>query len=178
MPQDSPSKDEAFEALDFIINVLREHERDLDRLISDLGTITERLGNTEDLCREVENVEGKLATLQEEVTNLITYVSNSPRPQLEEIKEGKSNVQRIRGPPTILSCKRWEDFCNLALRSKILSFLIQEEGNKLQVDGLKDNRIITYSGEPPEQDVLLRTWLSRELDIPEKKILEGTLAIG
>jgi len=46
MTRKAPSKDEALEALDFIINVLREHEKDLDRLINELGTITGRLGDT------------------------------------------------------------------------------------------------------------------------------------
>jgi hypothetical protein len=40
------SKDEALEALDFIVNVLKEHEKDLDRLINELGTVTEQLGET------------------------------------------------------------------------------------------------------------------------------------
>jgi len=29
------SKDEALEALDFIVNVLKEHEKDLDKLINE-----------------------------------------------------------------------------------------------------------------------------------------------
>jgi len=35
------SKDEAFEALDFIINVLKEHEKDLDRLIGKLDEVAQ-----------------------------------------------------------------------------------------------------------------------------------------
>jgi hypothetical protein len=31
MSRKSPSKDEALEALDFIVSVLKEHEKDLDR---------------------------------------------------------------------------------------------------------------------------------------------------
>ena len=71
-----PSKDEALEALDFIVSVLKEHEKDLDRLINELGTITERLGDTGELSGKVEKVEGRLSTLQNEITNLITYLSN------------------------------------------------------------------------------------------------------
>jgi hypothetical protein len=37
MSKKAPSKDDALEALDFIINVLREHEKDLDRLINELA---------------------------------------------------------------------------------------------------------------------------------------------
>ena len=39
-----PSSNDALEAVDFIINVLKEHEKDLDRLVSQLGIITEGLG--------------------------------------------------------------------------------------------------------------------------------------
>jgi len=34
MSKKIPSKDEALEALDFIVSVLKEHEKDLDRLIT------------------------------------------------------------------------------------------------------------------------------------------------
>jgi hypothetical protein len=37
---------------------------------------------------------------------------------------------------------------------------------------------VTYSGEIPKLAALLKMWLSKQLEIPEKKILEGVLAIG
>jgi hypothetical protein len=43
MAKNPQSKDEALEALDFIVNVLKEHERDLDKLINELATVTERV---------------------------------------------------------------------------------------------------------------------------------------
>ena len=64
MTKKAPSKDEALEALDFIINVLKEHEKDLDRLINELGTITEGLGDTGELSGKIEKVEERLVTLQ------------------------------------------------------------------------------------------------------------------
>ena len=47
-----------------------------------------------------------------------------------------------------------------------------------QADALKGNQIITYSGELPKLTALLKMWLSKQLEVPEKKILEGVLAIG
>jgi hypothetical protein len=35
-----------------------------------------------------------------------------------------------------------------------------------------------YSGELPKLTGLLKSWLSKQLEIPEKKVLEGVLAIG
>ncbi len=46
MAKNPQSKDEAFETLDFIVNVLKEHEKDLDKLINELATVTEQLGET------------------------------------------------------------------------------------------------------------------------------------
>ncbi len=184
MPKKPPSKDEALEALDFIINVLKEHEKDLDRLINDLGTITDRLGDTGELSGKIEKVEDRLATLQNEITNLITYLSTSHGPvtisaQVAHQEEAQtSHVRETRGPPVILRCKQWEDFQTLAHQAQTLSFLCKEAEKTFQVDALKNNQVITYSGEPPKQTHLLKTWLSRRLDIPEKKILEGILAIG
>jgi len=183
MTRNPPSKDEALEALDFIINVLKEHEKDLDRLIGDLGTITDKVGDTGELSGKIEKVEDKLATLQNEITNLITYLSTShetaaiPVQMLQEEK-ASTQVRGARGPPVILRCKQWEDFQTLAHQAQTLSFLYKEAEKTFQVDALKDNQVITYSGEPPKQASLLKSWLSKQLDIPAKKILEGILAIG
>jgi hypothetical protein len=187
MSKKAPSKDEAFEALDFIVNVLKEHEKDLDRLINELGNITERLGDTGELSGKIEKVEERLTALQNEIMGLITYLSTPretsatalPTPTVQEQKPEVLQVKEIRGgPPVILRCKQWEDFQTLAYQAQTLSFLYREAEKTFQVDALKDNQIITYSGELPKPTALLKTWLSKQLEIPEKKILEGILAIG
>jgi hypothetical protein len=184
MSKKLPSKNDALEALDFIVNVLKEHEKDLDRLINELGTITEKLGDTGEFSGKIEKVEERLTTLQNEIANLITYLSAShevpsvPLQTTQEQKPEALQVRETRGPPVILRCKQWEDFQTLAHQAQTLSFLYRETEKTFQVDALKDNQIITYSGELPKQISLLKTWLSKQLDIPEKKILEGILAIG
>jgi hypothetical protein len=184
MSRKPPSKNDALEALDFIVNVLKEHEKDLDKLINELGTITEQLGDTGVLSGKIEKVEERLTTLQNEIANLIGYLSISheaptvPTQQPLEQKTSAVQYKEMRGPPVIMRCKQWEDFQTLAYQAQTLSFLYREAEKTFQVDALKDNQIITYSGELPKQIVLLKTWLSKQLDIPEKKILEGILAIG
>jgi len=184
MSRKVPSKDEALEALDFIVNVLKEHEKDLDRLINELGTIAERLGNAGELNGKVEKVEERLTTLQNEIANLITYLSSSHgatvvAPELLQAPRSEGSQPReVRGPPVILRCKQWEDFQALANQSQTLSFMYREAEKTFQVDALKDNQIITYSGELPKPTSLLKSWLSGQLGVPEKKILEGVLAIG
>jgi len=181
-----PSKDEALEAVDFIVSVLKEHEKDLDRLINELGTITERLGDTGELSGKVEKVEDRLSTLQTEITNLITYLSN-PReaqtatqsPQLmQETRNETVQPRESRGPAVILRCKQWEDFENLASQAQTVSYMCREPEKTFQVDAIKDNQVITYSGEIPKYPQLLKAWLSQQLNIQDKKILEGILAIG
>ncbi|MEM2518104.1 MAG: hypothetical protein QXO49_04025 [Candidatus Bathyarchaeia archaeon] len=183
MSKKAPSKDDALEALDFIINVLREHEKDLDRLINELGKITERLGEAGELSGKIENVEERLTNLQNEISNLISYLSTS-----HEVQKGTApavHVQRpqvfaveARGPPIILRCKQWEDFQTLARQAQALSFLYKETEKTFQADALKNNQIMTYSGELPKPTTLLKSWLSKQLEVPEEKILEGILAVG
>jgi small-conductance mechanosensitive channel len=188
MSKKAPSRDEALEAIDFIVNVLKEHEKDLDRLINELGTITVRMGDTGELNTKVEKVEERLTTLQNEIANLITYLSaphnapSTPTPQtpLQTHEQSKEPVQarELRGPPVILRCKQWEDFQTLAYQAQTVSFLYREAEKTFQVDALNNGQIITYSGELPKFTSLLKTWLSRQLSVEEKRILEGILAIG
>jgi DNA repair exonuclease SbcCD ATPase subunit len=184
MSKKIPSKDEALEALDFIVNVLKEHEKDLDRLINELGNITEKMGETGELSGKVEKVEERLTTLQNEITNLITYLSAPQESQpvapqlLEGAKSENVQVKGTRGPPVILRCKLWEDFQTMATQAQTLSFMCREAEKAFQVDAVKDNQIITYSGQLPKEAPMLKAWLSKQLDVPEKKILEGILAIG
>jgi hypothetical protein len=77
-----------------------------------------------------------------------------------------------------LRCKQWEDFQNLATQAQTVSFLYKEAEKTFQVDALKANQIITYSGDLPKATSLLKAWLAGQLGVEEKKILEGILAIG
>jgi hypothetical protein len=191
MSRKIPSKDEALEALDFIVSVLKEHEKDLDRLINELGSVTEKMGDSGELSGKVERVEERLSTLQNEITNLITYLSapheapltSSPQPtspqQVPAAQKSEGlQVRDAHGPAVTLRCKQWEDFQAIASEAQTLSFMYREDDKTFQVDAVKDNQIITYSGELPKYNWLLKAWLSKQLNVPEKKALEGVLAVG
>ncbi len=179
MVKKSPSKDEALEALDFIINVLREHEKDLDRLIGELGKITSSVGKTGEMADKIEKVEERLSTLQNEITGLISILS-SPRkqPTTATTTAPPATAAALRGPPVIVRCKQWDDFKTLAKGADTVSFLFRETEKGFQADALKNGRVLTYSGSLPKDAKLLKLWLARELVIEEEKILEGILAIG
>ena len=162
-----PTKKEALEALDFIISVLKEHEKDLDRLIGELGEVTKRFGETGEVSGKIDAVEERLSSLQTEISNIIKFIS-SPR---------EAPVY-AHGPPVIVRCKQWEDFKVLATGAETVSFLFREAEKTFQADALKGGRVLTYSGEFPQNTRLLKIWLARELDIAEEKVFEGVLAVG
>lgn len=178
MTKKSPSKDEALEALDFIINVLREHEKDLDRLIGELGTITASVGKTGDMADKIDSVEERLSTLQTEITGLIGLLSTTPRALPTVTGTSTAVASTSRGPPVIVRCKHWDDFKVLAKGADTVSFLFRETEKGFQADALKEGRVLTYSGELPKDSRLLKLWLAKELAVTDDKIFEGILAIG
>jgi len=177
MVKKSPSKDEALEALDFIINVLREHEKDLDRLIGELGKITSSAGKTGEMADKIERVEDRLSNLQDEIAGLINVLSSSPAPSPTPRKP-QTELPTLKGPSVIVRCKQWDDFKTLATGADTVSFLFRETEKGFQADALKNGRVLTFSGDLPKDAKLLRIWLARELEVEEKNIFEGILAIG
>jgi len=163
-----PSKNEALEAVDFIINVLREHEKDLDRLINELGKVASRFSQGGEVPTKITKVEERLAQLQLEVSSLIKELS-SPR---------EMAAYAHRGPPVIVRCKQWDDFKVLAKDAETVSFLFKEAEKSFQADALKEGRVLTYNGEFPRDSKLLKFWLARELSVSEENVFEGVLAIG
>lgn len=166
-----PSRDEALEALDFIINVLKEHEKDLDRLINELGKTSEKFGETGAISSKIESVEERLSSLQTEISNLIGFISSSQREKVAE------KAVLSHGAPLIVRCKQWEEFKVLASGAETVSFLFKETERAFQVDALKEGKVLTYSGEFPQDTKLLKVWLSRELGIGEEKLFEGALGV-
>jgi len=175
MVKKAPSKDEALEALDFIINVLREHEKDLDRLIGELGKITSSVGKSGEMADKIERVEDRLSNLQDEITGLVNVLSSSPTPAP---RKPLTELPTLKGPPVIVRCKQWDDFKTLAKSADTVSFLFRETEKGFQADALKNGRVLTFSGDLPKDAKLLKIWLARELEVEEKNIFEGILAIG
>jgi len=189
MSREPQSKDEALDALDFIVNVLREHEKTLDKLISELSSVTGKLAVTGELGGKVDKVEQKINGLQNEITRLVNYVSASQREAPLVVQEQKAETlvapkkevtQPLvtHGRPVILRCKQWDDFQNLAFQAQAVSFMYKEAEKTFQVQALKGSQIVTYGGEVPKLTALLKLWLSKQVDVSERQILEGALAVG
>ena len=166
-----PNKNEALEALDFIINVLKEHEKDLDRLIGQLGIITESLGETGEITEKIERIEDRISTLQGEITNLIQHLA---------VPQGALSSASSNAPthPVNVKCRKWEDFKILAAGAETVSYLFKTSENTFKVDALKNGRVVSYTGEFPPNATLLKLWLSKELNVNEELFFEGFLNIG
>ena len=178
------SKDKSLEALDFIINVLKEHEQNLDKSINEFALVTEHLGNTDVLNGKIEKVEEKIGNLQKEITNLIGLMSSSPKELLltaakqEPLSEvpPAASLALVQGRPSVmLHCKQWRDFQSLALNAQTVSFSFKEAEKVFQVEALKGTQLILFSGALPNLSIILKTWLSRQLGIAEGNVLEGFL---
>ncbi len=124
-----PNKNEALEALDFIINVLKEHEKDLDRLVNQLGIITESLRETGEIAGKIEKIETQIAKLQGETSNMVT-ITDSPR---------KPTMSVTQATPATVTCIQWEDFKIMAASAEAVSFLLKEE-NSFQAEAFRPQR--------------------------------------
>jgi hypothetical protein len=179
------SKDKSLEALDFIINVLKEHEQNLDKSITEFASVTENMGNTDALNGRIEKVEEKIGNLQKEITNLIGILSNSPKDALlaatkkQELQAEATNALSpavVQGGPSVtLHCKQWRDFQSLALNAQTVSFSFKEAEKVFQAEALKGNLLILFSGVLPNFAIILKTWVSRQLGVAEGNVLEGSI---
>ena len=188
MSEKAPSKDEALEALDFIVNVLKEHEKDLDRLVSELGIVAGQLGESGELSGKVKKIEDKLNGVQSDVSNLLKSFSPLPPetkpPEVApaDTKDKRADVPNLNystsNLPLLFQCKQWEDFQRLAKQAHTVSFAFKDTEKIFEVNALKDNQVISYEGEAPEQSLLVKMYLSKQLEVPERQILEGGITLG
>ena len=157
----------AMEILAFMINALKQHENEIDRLISGLGTVKgDQSNNKEKLNDKVEKIGEKITILQNKIDKLKSYVSlaataASTAEQKVSIVPGKMQS----GSTSIMKCKQWEDFQNLAVQADALAFVYKEKEKTFGVEALKGDKLMTYNGEVPTFATLLKVWLSKQLEI-------------
>jgi uncharacterized coiled-coil protein SlyX len=180
MADNTGPKDDTLEALDFLVNALKEHEKSIDKLIDELAVVTEQLDDVGKLSDKVEKVEEKVCNLQKEIKNLVSTLGSKegiPAVAMEQAGEASSYSVIHAGPSVVLRCKQWEDFQTLAFHAQTISFVYKEDEKVFQVDALKDSRVVTYSGILPMSSSILRMWLTGRLNVPVGNILEGNLAV-
>jgi hypothetical protein len=178
------SKDKALETLDFIINVLKEHEQNLDGSIGELETVTEHAGKIDKMNGKIEGLEKEINSLQKDIASLSGILSNSPK----ETFAASVNKQEPQAAPMVspaaqggscivLQCKEWLDFQTLSMNAQTLTFNIKDDEKTFQANALKGNQIIMYSGQLPMLSSIMISWLSQRLEVPKHNIMEGALSL-
>jgi len=161
-----PNKNDALEALDFIINVLKEHEKDLDRLVGQLGIITESLGETGEMTSKIESIEEKISNLQCALSNL---------PTSTEVPLQKSTVGTVSAKAVNVKCRKWDDFKTMAKCAETVSYLCKTSENTFKVEALINGKLVSYTGEFPSNNTLMKLWLSSQLMVNKEDVFEGVL---
>ena len=182
MADDASSRDGAMEALDLVINVLKEHEASLDNAIENLSDVQESMGQASAVVAKVDKLEKSVDSLQQEISKVSIKLSDvlktSAVPKQQEpiaVQDGSQLCSNASKPYLILDCKSWEDFESLSLNSQIVSFNFKE-GRILEAKAVKNDMIINYAGTLPSIKLVLKAWLSSKLNVPQQCIFEGSLA--
>jgi hypothetical protein len=183
MAKNPQVKDEALEALDFIVNVLKEHERDLDKLINELATVTEQMGDTSELSVKVDKVEEKINGLQKEVSNLLgSFQGEIKAAPLALAKDESAPVASlpltVSGPIVTVYCTQWDDFRSYATQAQTVTFNYKDDEKVFTADALRGNQIVSYKGPLPKFSSILRLYLSKDLRVSDQSIVEGNLRVS
>ncbi len=169
--EDKDEKEGKFEALDFVLGVLREDVNNLGRIVGDLEKIAGVMGKPNELGNRLDAIETQLATTRSEITNLISSLAKEPAARASPAPSRESF-----GTPIVVSCRVWEDFKTLARQADQAAFTPVRE-DTFEVGAQKGNRIYKYVGKLPPYTTVIRAWLSKELLIDDPKIVEGDLAL-
>jgi hypothetical protein len=157
----------AMEILAFMINALKQHENEIDRLIGGLGTVKgDQSNNNEKLNDKVEKIGEKITDLQNKIDKLKSYVSLvATAASTAEQKDSIVPEKMQSGSTSIMKCKQWGDFQNLAVQADALAFVYKEKEKTCGVEALKGDKLMAYNGEVPTLATLLKVWLSKQLEI-------------
>jgi hypothetical protein len=107
------------EALDSILNNLRELEKDLKRLTGQFQKIGDNSGFSGEAAEKFGSAKKRLSNIQREISNVVE--------SLPATNATISVATSVVGPPVIIRCKNWEDFKPQAINADNISFLYREE---------------------------------------------------
>ena len=180
---DYSSNDRTFDALNSLVNVLIEHERNLDNLILGLSTIMGNVSKNGKIQVKIDKFLEKmrLSDWQKEVAILSSHLSSSINEKSDSVSSTRMSwltmVESVsqKPPRTFLRCIQWSDFKTLAFQAQTISFIYKEEVETLQALAIKDSQVIEYVGVIPKLSSTLKAWLAKQINISEKFVFEGNL---
>ncbi len=167
---------------EMIMSSLKENNDDLNTLLNEVRTISDRIGDVCELTT-FKRLEEKLLALQ----NSIAEFTKASQPARNQITETTSQTEQaepqnppsgypeIKNQPMVVKCNKWEEFQNYAKNAETVSFTYRETDRLFEADAVKENQIIAFIGEMPRPDQLLKMWLSGRLGTLEKNVFEGTI---
>ena len=77
MSKNSPSKEGTLEALDFILNIIRDHDKDLEQLTNKLASIAKKGDEKGEIKEKLDRIENDLSNLQNDIAKLAKILSVS-----------------------------------------------------------------------------------------------------
>jgi hypothetical protein len=170
----------ALEILVFVINALKEHEDQFDQLIAQLCTIREdQTNNVAKLNSKFSEFTEKINRLQKGIFNLKGCVSSVAN--ADAAIEIKNDVFKKKTSPklaVVLRCSQWADFQNSALQPDTLTFDYIEKEKTFRANALKGNQVVTFSGQTPSLETLLKVWLHEQLEIADLENVVGSSDIS
>ncbi len=176
--EDKDDKEGKFEALDFVLGVLREDVNNLGRIVADLEKIAGAVGKPSEMGGRLDSIESQLASTRADIANLVSLLAREPAPARESAPAPAKPVvpRESYGTPIIVSCRVWEDFRTLAHQADQAAFASVRE-DTFEIGAQKGNRIYKYVGKLPPYSTVIRAWLSKELEVPDPRIIEGDLTL-
>ncbi len=170
-------------AYETIMSSLKENNDDLNTLLNEVRTISDRIGDVCELTT-FKRLEEKLLALQNSIAEF-TKASQPARNQTTETTPTQTEQAKPQNPfigypetknqPMVVKCNKWEEFQNYAKNAETVSFTYRETDRLFEADAVKENQIIAFIGEMPKPDQLLKMWLSGRLGTSEKNVFEGTI---
>jgi hypothetical protein len=181
MPRKELPKGQNMDALDSIVNVLREQNEIIEKLTDEVGKIISRLQESGGL-EGFEKVEEKIGRVQNDVSNLSRFLSapssevnDLPTPDPVAVPANAPRIEFAGCQLVVVRCERWSDFLDMASGASTVSFSYRESDKTFEADALKGNRVFAYVGAVPAANVLLKTYLCKQLQVSEEEVFEGAL---
>lgn len=79
MAETSPGKDRSFEVFNFILSIIEEHDKDLDKIVKELASTAKLLGGKGGLSDSLGRIEDKMDSIHNDLSVVLKFVSTSSR---------------------------------------------------------------------------------------------------
>jgi len=176
------------DVLDLLINILKDHEESLSEVVdklnvflNNLSGVQKKITNQDQILKQhdLSDVAGKLDAFNDNISSLLEKTSR------ESTSERGCQV-------AVVDCRKWSEFRGASKGASLIAFEI-DIWNVISITSTSREFIFRYSERLPMSQndgvaedsvwqgvfnvdpLSLRRWLSRELNVPEEKIIEGNL---